>query len=437
MVTFESLLKREDKIAVIGLGYVGLPLAVHLSRHFFVTGYDCKPERINELKKYCDKTLEVTTEELAGTTINYTADPMELSLCRLIIVAVPTPIDEYKIPDLSPVKNAAATVGKYIIKGSIVVFESTVYPGVTEEICAPLIEAGSGFKYGVDFKMGYSPERMNPGDKIHTIDNIIKVVSGSDRETGELLSLIYGRIVKAGIHLASSIKVAEAAKVIENTQRDLNIALVNELSMIFNKMGIDTLEVLEAAGTKWNFLPFRPGLVGGHCIGVDPYYLTFKAEALGYHPEIILAGRRINDGMGKYIAEKAVKLLIRAGKQVRGARIAILGLTFKEDVPDLRNTRVVDIVNELKDFGVDVLIHDPLADAAEAKKYYGLDLEKNLNKLSGADAVIIAVIHRAYRELGLSGIAGLCSDDIRIVMDIKGAFRPEEARGINITYWRL
>ncbi|MBU2623761.1 MAG: nucleotide sugar dehydrogenase [Proteobacteria bacterium] len=437
MVTFESLSAREDKIAVIGLGYVGLPLAVHLSRHFSVTGYDCKPERINELKKYCDKTLEVTPEELAGTTINYTADPMELSLCRLIIVAVPTPIDEYKIPDLSPVKNAAATVGKHIIKGSIVVFESTVYPGVTEEICAPLIEAGSGFKYGVDFKMGYSPERINPGDKIHTIDNIIKVVSGSDRETGELLSLVYGRIVKAGIHIASSIKVAEAAKVIENTQRDLNIALVNELSMIFNKMGIDTLEVLEAAGTKWNFLPFRPGLVGGHCIGVDPYYLTFKAEALGYHPEMILAGRRINDGMGKYIAEKAVKLLIRAGKQVRGARIAILGLTFKEDVPDLRNTKVVDIVNELKDFGVDVLIHDPLADAAEAKKYYGLDLEKNIDKLSGADTVIIAVIHRAYRELGLSGIAGLCSDDIRIVMDIKGAFRPEEARGINITYWRL
>ncbi|MDP3284660.1 MAG: nucleotide sugar dehydrogenase [Desulfobacterales bacterium] len=437
MVTFESLIKRKDKIAVIGLGYVGLPLAVHLSRHFSVTGYDCKPERINELKNCCDRTLEVTAEELAGIKINFTSDPKELSLCRLIIVAVPTPIDEYKIPDLSPVKNAAATVGKNLTKGSVVVFESTVYPGVTEEICAPIIEAGSGFKYGVDFKMGYSPERMNPGDKVHTIDNIIKVVSGSDDKTAELLSLVYGKIVKAGIHRASSIMVAEAAKVIENTQRDLNIALMNELSMIFNKMGIDTLEVLEAAGTKWNFLPFKPGLVGGHCIGVDPYYLTFKAEALGYHPEIILAGRRINDGMGKYIAEKAVKLLIRAGKQVRGARIAILGLTFKEDVPDLRNTKVVDIVNELKDFGVEVGVHDPLADASEARKYYGIDLEKNIDKLSGADAVIIAVIHRAYRELGLLNIAGLCSDDARIVMDIKGAFRPEEARGINITYWRL
>jgi len=437
MVTFESLLKREDKIAVIGLGYVGLPLAVHLSRYFSVTGYDSKTERINELKNCGDKTLEISPEELAGVEINYTDDPRELSLCRLIIVAVPTPIDEYRIPDLSSVKKASAIAGKFLNKGSVVVFESTVYPGVTEEICAPIIEAESGLKYHSDFKMGYSPERINPGDKVHTIDNIVKIVSGSDRETGELLSLVYGRIVKAGIHLASSIKVAEAAKVIENTQRDLNIALVNELSMIFNKMGIDTLEVLEAAGTKWNFLPFRPGLVGGHCIGVDPYYLTFKAEALGYHPEIILAGRRINDGMGKYVAEKAVKLLIRAGKQVRGARIAILGLTFKEDVPDLRNTKVIDIVHELKDFGVDVLIHDPLADAAEAKKYYGLDLEKNIDKLSGAEIVIVAVIHRAYRELGLSNIAGLCSGDVRIVMDIKGAFRPEEARGINITYWRL
>jgi len=437
MVTFESLLKREDKIAVIGLGYVGLPLAVHLSRHFSLTGYDYKPERINELKASCDRTLEITPEELSCAEINYISDPKELSLCRLIIVAVPTPIDEYKIPDLSPVKNAAATVGKYITKGSVVVFESTVYPGVTEEICAPIIETGSGLKYGVDFKMGYSPERINPGDKVHTIDNIVKIVSGSDSETAELLSLVYGRIVKAGIHTASSIMVAEAAKVIENTQRDLNIALMNELSMIFGKMGIDTLEVLEAAGTKWNFLPFKPGLVGGHCIGVDPYYLTFKAEALGYHPEIILAGRRINDGMGKYVAEKAVKLLIRAGKQVRGAKIAILGLTFKEDVPDLRNTKVVDIVNELKDFGVEVIIHDPLADAAEAKKYYGLDLEKDIYKLSGADAVIIAVIHSVYKELGLSGIAGLCADDARIVMDIKGAFKPEDARGINITYWRL
>ncbi|MEA3435715.1 MAG: nucleotide sugar dehydrogenase, partial [Thermodesulfobacteriota bacterium] len=333
MVTFESLIERRDKIAVVGLGYVGLPLAVHLSEHFNVMGYDLKDERIKELKSGFDRTMEVSKERLGKTEIFFTGNPKELSGCKLIIVAVPTPIDEYRIPDLSPLRGASKIVGKHMVKGSCIVFESTVFPGATEEVCAPILEKESGLTLGMDFTLGYSPERINPGDKVHTIDKIIKIVSGSDDKTRLLLSEVYGKIVKAGIHQASSIKVAEAAKVIENTQRDLNIALMNELAMIFDKAGIDTNEVLEAAGTKWNFLPFRPGLVGGHCIGVDPYYLTVKAESLGYHPEMILAGRRINDGMAKYIAEKVVKLLIGADKQVHGAKVAVLGITFKEDVP--------------------------------------------------------------------------------------------------------
>jgi UDP-N-acetyl-D-galactosamine dehydrogenase len=316
------------------------------------------------------------------------------------------------------------------------VYESTVYPGATEEVCIPILEAESGLEFGRDFTVGYSPERINPGDKVHTLDKIIKIVSGSDASTCDLLADVYGRVVQAGIHKASSIKVAEAAKVIENTQRDLNIALMNELSMIFDNIGIDTLEVLEAAGTKWNFLPFRPGLVGGHCIGVDPYYLTFKAEALGYHPEMILAGRRINDGMGKHIAERTVKMLIAAGKQVRGARVAILGITFKEDVPDLRNTKVVDIINELKDYGVNVLVSDPLADPDEAQAYYGIQLQP-LEKIQNVDAVILAVLHKVYRDSGLAEIAGMCTDSNSLVIDVKGCFNPEEARKLGVTYLRL
>jgi UDP-N-acetyl-D-galactosamine dehydrogenase len=316
------------------------------------------------------------------------------------------------------------------------VYESTVYPGATEEVCIPILEAESGLIYGRDFTAGYSPERINPGDKVHTLDKIMKIVSGSDAATCDLLAKVYGRVVKAGIHQASSIKVAEAAKVIENTQRDLNIALMNELSKIFDAIGIDTLEVLEAAGTKWNFLPFSPGLVGGHCIGVDPYYLTFKAEALGYHPEMILAGRRINDGMGKHIAERTVKMLIGAGKQVRGARVAILGITFKEDVPDLRNTKVVDIINELNDYGVKVLVSDPLADPEEAQKYYGVEL-KPLSDIKDLDAVILAVMHKDYRDSGLAGIAGMCADSNALVVDVKGCFSSEEALKLGVTYWRL
>ncbi|MBE9547198.1 MAG: nucleotide sugar dehydrogenase, partial [Proteobacteria bacterium] len=318
---FESFLNKTEKIAVVGLGYVGLPLAVHLSGHFSVTGYDVNTDRIAELQAGHDSTREVTDSELRSSTLDFTSDPEALSSCRLIIAAVPTPIDDAKAPDITHIRSAAATVGKHLSRGSCVVFESTVYPGVTEDICVPILEKESGLKMGADFTVGYSPERINPGDRVHTIETTTKIVSASDQETLNLLTQVYGKVVKAGICQTSSIKVAEAAKVIENTQRDINIALMNELSIIFNKMGIDTLEVLEAAGTKWNFLPFRPGLVGGHCIGVDPYYLTFKAEALGYHPQMILAGRRINDGMGKYIAERTIKMLIATDKQVRNAKV--------------------------------------------------------------------------------------------------------------------
>ena len=436
MVTFDSLSKRKDKIAVVGLGYVGLPLAVHFSRHFDVVGYDLKPDRIKELTSDIDRTLEVSKSELKKATIKYTCDPANLSDCRLIIVAVPTPIDEYRIPDLNPLRSASAAAGSHMVRGSCIVFESTVYPGVTEEICLPILERESGMKLGRDFTLGYSPERINPGDKVHALDKIVKIVSGSDLKTRRLLSRVYGKVVKAGIHETSSIKVAEAAKVIENTQRDLNIALMNELAMIFDKIGIDTREVLSAAGTKWNFLSFEPGLVGGHCIGVDPYYLTFKSESLGYHPEMILAGRRINDNMGKYVAERTVKLLIRAGKQVHGSKVAVLGITFKENVPDLRNTKVVDTIKELKDYGTEVLVHDPLADPKEASRYYGIKL-LSMDRLSGVDAVIVAVKHKSYKALGLSKIARLCRNPIPVVVDIKGAFNPAQAKKMNILYWQL
>ncbi len=433
---FASFLDRSSKIAVVGLGYVGLPLAVHLSAHFAVTGYDVRKSRIAELKQGHDRTLEVSGETLKEAVLDFTADPQILSSYPLIIVAVPTPIDDSRIPDLRPVENAAHAVGKHLAAGSTVVFESTVYPGVTEDICVPILEKQSGLKLGEGFTVGYSPERINPGDRVHTLDNITKIVSASDPQTLELLSQIYGTIVRAGIYRTSSIKVAEAAKVIENTQRDINIALMNELSIIFNRMDIDTLEVLEAAGTKWNFLPFRPGLVGGHCIGVDPYYLTYKAESIGYHPEMILAGRRINDNMGKYIAERTIKILINAGRPVRNARVAVLGLTFKENIPDLRNTRVIDIITELKDYGVNVLVHDPMADPAEVNHYYGLTMTA-VQDIQEVDAVIVAVAHQPYQHLGLAGMAGLCRKGRPIVVDVKAIFDSEEARRLGIRYWRL
>lgn len=436
MVTFESLKSRQDKIAIIGLGYVGLPLAVHLAAHFDVVGFDLKKDRITELRNGHDRTLEVDPADLSAARIDFTSGPENLTQCRLIIVAVPTPIDEYNIPDLSPLRSASSMAGKFLRKGACVVFESTVYPGATEEVCVPLLEKESGLRFGSDFTVGYSPERINPGDKVHTLDTITKIVSGSDSATAQMLEKVYGQVVRAGIHRALSIKVAEAAKVIENTQRDLNIALMNELAMIFDIMGINTLEVLTAAGTKWNFLPFRPGLVGGHCIGVDPYYLTFKAESLGYHPEMILSGRRINDGMGKYIAERTVKMLIHGGKAVKGARVAVLGITFKEDVPDLRNTRVVDIVHELADYGVQVLVHDPLADAKEARQHYGLDLVP-IESLKGVDAVVLAVLHKTYIEMGLGAIADLCTKGEPVVVDVKSGFGLNQAKQLKIKYWQL
>ena len=435
-LSFESFLNKTEKIAIVGLGYVGLPLAVHLSRHFSVAGYEVNTNRIAELQAGHDSTREVTDSDLQSSTLDFTSAPEALFSCRLIIVAVPTPIDDAKTPDLTHIRSAAVTVGRHLSRGSCVVFESTVYPGVTEDICVPILERESGLKLGEDFSVGYSPERINPGDKNNTFETITKIVSASDPKTLNLLTRVYGRIVKADIHQTSSIKVAEAAKVIENTQRDINIALMNELSIIFNQMGIDTLEVLEAAGTKWNFLPFRPGLVGGHCIGVDPFYLTFKAESLGYHPQMILAGRRINDGMGKYIAERTIKMLIAADKQVRNAKVAVLGLTFKENIPDLRNTRVVDIVSELKDYGARVLVHDPHAIAEEAYHQYGLTLQR-LDDIVEIDAVILAVAHKEYQDLGLAGIARLCSDDSSPVVDVKGIFNRKEAEELEINYWRL
>ncbi|MBF0396775.1 MAG: nucleotide sugar dehydrogenase [Desulfobacterales bacterium] len=437
MVTFETLISHKDKIGIVGLGYVGLPLAVHMSYYFDVIGYDKKTDRIEELKSGIDRTMEILPEILKNANIHYTDQEEDLKKCRFIIVAVPTPIDKHRNPDLYPLQSASDIVGRNMERGTCIVFESTVYPGVTEEVCLPILEEKSGMKLGQDFTIGYSPERINPGDKVHTLEKIIKVVSGSDHETAKLIQKVYGKVVKAGIHVASSIKVAEAAKVIENTQRDLNIALMNELAMIFHKIGIDTHEVLAASSTKWNFLNFTPGLVGGHCIGVDPYYLTFKAQFLGYRPEIILAGRRINDGMGKYIAEKTVKLLIKAGKQVQGAKIAVLGITFKENVPDLRNTKVIDIINELQDYGAKVLLHDPIADKNEARKYYGVEL-LNIEEINHVDAVILAVIHNYYRELGFSKIANMCMNDVKpIVIDVKAAFNFPDVDKNSITYWRL
>jgi UDP-N-acetyl-D-glucosamine/UDP-N-acetyl-D-galactosamine dehydrogenase len=435
-LSIKSFRSREDKIAVIGLGYVGLPLAAHLSRHFSVIGYDNSEANVAELKKGHDRTMELNDAELKEAAIHFTSDPEDLVQCRLFIVAVPTPVDHFHVPDLTAMENASAIIGRHLSAGSCVVYESTVYPGVTEDVCVPILEREANLKFGRDFSVGYSPERINPGDKVHSIDKTVKIISASDNDTLDFLEGVYGSVVKAGLHRASSIKVAEAAKVIENTQRDINIALMNELAIIFNKMGIDTVEVLEAAETKWNFLSFRPGLVGGHCIGVDPYYLTYKAESIGYRPEVILSGRRINDNMGKYIAERTIKLLISADKQVRNTRVAILGLSFKENVPDLRNTRVVDIINELEEYGVEVLVHDPLALPEEARLHYGLELV-SLEDIHDVDAIVLAVAHRAYLEMGLPRIAALCRQGCPILIDIKSVFEPGRARSLGINYWRL
>lgn len=437
MISFKELKERRAPVAVVGLGYVGLPLAVGLAKHVEVIGFDIQSERIAELKKGHDRTDEVEDVDLQMCQARFTCDPAELADAPVIIVAVPTPIDANRRPDLTPMFEASETVGKHMKKGAVVVYESTVYPGVTEEECVPLLEQYSGLTYKEDFTVGYSPERINPGDKINTLETIMKVVSGSDAETLGLLADVYGAVVTAGIHKASSIRVAEAAKVIENTQRDLNIALMNELAVIFDKMGIDTLEVLEAAGTKWNFLPFRPGLVGGHCIGVDPYYLTFKAEAIGYHPQVILAGRRINDGMGKFIAESCVKLLIKQNRLVQGARVGILGLTFKENVPDLRNTKVIDVVHELQEYGLEVLVHDPLADADEAQEEYGLSLA-HLKDFEKLDAVIAAVPHDVYKGmLPEQMLNWFAEKESALLLDVRTMYDAEVLENSGITCWRL
>ena len=437
MVTFEELEARKRPLAVVGLGYVGLPLAVALSKHMDVIGFDINAARVAELAKGHDRTREVDDAALSAAHVRYTSDPAALAEAAVIIVAVPTPIDSHRSPDLTPVVGASTTVGRHMSKGCVVVYESTVYPGLTEEVCVPILERESGLKLGTGFTVGYSPERINPGDKVHTLSTITKIVSGSDPATADLLARIYGSVVTAGIHRASSIKVAEAAKVIENTQRDLNIALMNELAIIFDRMGIDTLEVLEAAGSKWNFLPFRPGLVGGHCIGVDPYYLTFKAEELGFHPEVILAGRRINDNMGKHVAECAVKQLIRRGAKVSGARVGILGFTFKENVPDLRNTRVVDVIRELEDYGVTTLVTDAEADPDEALREYGQRLVP-LSELTDLDAIVLAVPHKAYAALTPQDLRGRLADPERgVVLDVKSLYDPAAMREAGVEYWRL
>ena len=392
------------KIAVIGLGYVGLPLAVEFGRIREVVGFDINQSRIDALRRGEDTTLETGADELAAANgLRFSTDPSDLAACNLFIVTVPTPIDEHRRPDLTPLIKASETVGKVLKRGDIVVYESTVYPGATEEDCVPVLERLSGLKYNQDFFCGYSPERINPGDKEHRLPTIRKVTSGSTPEIATLVDSLYATIITAGTYKAETIRVAEAAKVIENTQRDLNIALINELAIIFNRMGIDTEAVLKAAGTKWNFLPFRPGLVGGHCIGVDPYYLTHKAEAMGYHPEVILAGRRINDGMGAYIAGQMVKAMLKRRIQVEGARVLVLGLAFKENCPDLRNTKVIDVVNELRDYGIVTDVYDPWVSAAEAHHEYGLDLVEK-PEAGCYDAIVLAVAHREFAELGAEGI---------------------------------
>jgi UDP-N-acetyl-D-galactosamine dehydrogenase len=415
------------RIAVIGLGYVGLPLAVEFAKRYPVVGFDISGPRIQELRQGRDSSLEVEPDELAAVSMTYTEQLEALRDCNVYIVTVPTPIDAYKNPDLSPLVAASKAVGKVISAGDVVIYESTVYPGATEEDCIPVIEATSGLSFNRDFFAGYSPERINPGDKEHRVTTIKKVTAGSTPEVADFVDALYGSIITAGTHKASSIKVAEAAKVIENTQRDVNIALVNELSLIFDRLGIDTEEVLKAAGTKWNFLPFRPGLVGGHCIGVDPYYLTHKAQAIGYHPAMILAGRRINDGMGAHVSGRVVKLMLQRGLTVNGGRVLVLGLTFKENCPDLRNTRAIDIVAELRSYGMDVDVWDPWVDAAEAEHEYGITPVEH-PETGTYTAVVIAVAHRQFAELGIDKIRALTLPN-GVVFDVKYLFSAAQTDG--------
>ena len=438
MSLYEKIVSGEEKIALVGLGYVGMPIAVAFAKKVKVIGYDLNSEKIRLYKDGIDPTNEVGNEVIKNTKVEFTSDESRLREAKFHIVAVPTPVNPDHTPDLSPVEGASRILGRNLTKGSIVVFESTVYPGVTEDVCVPILEAESGLKCGVDFKIGYSPERINPGDKVHRLETITKIVSGMDAETLDEVAHVYELVVEAGVHRAESIKVAEAAKVIENSQRDINIAFMNELSIIFDKMGIDTLEVLKAAGTKWNFLNFRPGLVGGHCIGVDPYYLTYKAEQLGYHSQIILSGRRINDDMGKYVAESVVKKLISADLPVKGAKVAILGFTFKENCPDTRNTKVIDIYNELGEYGIVPIVVDDTADASEAKRLYGIEF-KTMADVKDMDAVILAVAHDNLKGISKDTMDSLYNpkNKSRILADIKGILNKSEYTDTDYIYWRL
>ena len=429
-------MKPDEVIAVVGLGYVGLPLAVEFGKLGPTIGFDLSVAKVESYKKFVDPAGEVSTEQLrAARHLSVTTDPAALAQADYILIGVPTPVDIAHVPDFAPLIGASETVGKHMKRGAIVIFESTVYPGATEEVCIPVLEKFSGMKWKEDFHVGFSPERINPGDKEHTLTNVMKVVSGDDQETLDRVASMYETVVKAGVHRASSLKVAEAAKVIENTQRDLNIALMNELAIIFDKIGIDTLEVLKAAGTKWNFLPFRPGLVGGHCIGVDPYYLTHKAEMIGYQPQVILAGRRINDSMGKFIAEQTIKQMIAAGSHVKGARINLLGLTFKENCADLRNSKVVDIIKELQSYGVEVCVTDPQADAVEAMHEYGVRL-LSWDELPRADAIVAAVAHREYAELAVGDFAHKLRPGGAFI-DVKSAFDAAAFQAAGFRVWRL
>ena len=435
---YNKIVNREEKISLVGLGYVGMPIAVAFSKKADVIGFDLNEKKIELYKQGKDPTCEVGDEAIAACTVDFTADPARLREAKFHIVAVPTPVNKDHTPDLTPVEGASRILGQNLTKGSAVVFESTVYPGVTEEICVPILEKESGLKCGVDFKIGYSPERINPGDKVHRLETIVKIVSGMDDETLETVAKVYELVVEAGVHRAESIKVAEAAKVIENSQRDVNIAFMNELSIIFNKMGIDTKAVLEAAGTKWNFLKFFPGLVGGHCIGVDPYYLTYKAEQLGYHSQVILSGRRINDDMGKYVAENTVKNLIKAGANVSDARVGILGFTFKENCPDTRNTRVIDIYNELLEYGITPVVADPVADSDEAMHEYGIGFV-DMSEIRAMDAIIIAVAHSEFGGINIEKLDGMFAPDCnkKVLVDVKGVLNRKDFADTDYIYWRL
>lgn len=433
---YENLIDRREKLSLVGLGYVGIPIAVSFAKKIDVIGFDLNEKKIELYKSGIDPTQEVGDEAIRNTTVEFTSDEAKLREAKFHIVAVPTPVNADHTPDLTPVESASRIVGRNLSKGSIVVYESTVYPGVTEDICVPILEKESGLVCGKDFKVGYSPERINPGDKVHRLETIVKVVSGMDEETLETVAKVYSLVALAGVHKAESIKVAEAAKVIENSQRDINIAFMNELSIIFHKLGIDTKAVLEAAGTKWNFLKFAPGLVGGHCIGVDPYYLTYKAEETGYHSQVILSGRRINDSMGQYVTESLIKLMAKSGVPISGAKVAVLGLTFKENCPDTRNSRVVDIIHELHEYGIEPVVCDDVADKDGAEREYGLELTA-FERVKNCDAVILAVAHDEFKALSRSDFDALYKNETKILLDVKGILDRKTFESAGYKYWRL